>query len=318
MDEEEISVPQNSSASGSALHRRIAAVNRHLNPLGPSLFHSSFREENGFCFDQGKLSANPTNGAEKEMVGADTETPKPARDKVILVIGAGTGTGGAVAKRFAKGGYVACIVRRHKEALKSLEDEIIGEGGQAHSFGVDARKEEEVVKLVEHIESSIGDIEVLVFNIGANEKRWILETTARLYYKVWEMAAFSGFLAGREVARKMVERKRGTIIFTGATASVRGGSGFAAFAGAKFALRALAQSMARELGPKGIHVIHAVVDAPINTVWTRGMTKDPEAMISGERAIEPEDVGELYWHLHQQPRRAWTHEIDLRPWKEPW
>ena len=192
---------------------------------------------------------------------------------VALVIGAGDATGGAIAKRFAREGYTACVTRREAAALEPLLDAIRVEGGVAHGFGSDARKEDEVVALVEQIERDIGPIEVLVFNIGANVRTSILEETARRYFKIWEMACFAGFLNAREVARRMVTRtggepdqdRRQTILFTGATASLRGANGFAAFAGAKHALRALAQSMARELGPKGIHVAHVVIDGAIDT-----------------------------------------------------
>ena len=189
--------------------------------------------------------------------------------KVALVIGAGDATGGAIAKRFAAGGYIACVTRREADKLAPLVESIAAAGGRAHGFGSDARKEEEVVALVEQIERDIGAIEVLVFNIGANVPCSILEETARKYFKIWEMACFGGFLNGREVAKRMVARGRGTILFTGATAGLRGSANFAAFAGAKHALRALAQSMARELGPRGIHVGHVVVDGAIDTEFIR-------------------------------------------------
>jgi NAD(P)-dependent dehydrogenase (short-subunit alcohol dehydrogenase family) len=189
--------------------------------------------------------------------------------KAILVIGAGDATGGAIARRFAREGYIACVTRRSAEKLTPLVEQIRAEGGEAHAFGSDARKEEQMVSLIETIERDIAPIEVAVFNIGANVRFGITETTSRVYYKVWEMACFSGFLMGRETAKVMLSRGRGTIIFTGATASMRGRDGFAAFAGAKHALRALAQSMARELWPKNIHVAHTVIDGAIDTDWIR-------------------------------------------------
>ncbi len=185
--------------------------------------------------------------------------------KSVLVVGAGDATGGAIARRFAREGYVACVTRRQVDKLEPLVQRIRADGGQAHGFGSDARKEDEVVALVERIEREIAPIEVAVFNIGANVRFDVTDTTERVYRKVWEMGALAGFLMGREVARVMVPRGRGTIIFTGATASLRGSAGFAAFAGAKHALRALAQSMARELGPQGIHVAHVVIDGAIDT-----------------------------------------------------
>ena len=241
-----------------------------------------------------------------------------AQDKVALVIGAGDATGGAIARRFAREGYVACVTRRTADKLQPLVETIRAEGGQAHGFSSDARKEEEVAALVERIESEIGPIEVLVFNIGANVPSGILEESARKYFKVWEMACFSGFLNAREVARRMVQRERGTILFTGATASMRGSANFAAFAGAKHALRALAQSMARELGPKSIHVAHVVVDGAIDTEFIRTTLPERYALKEQDGILNPEHIAENYWYLHQQPRDAWTFELDLRPYIERW
>ncbi|MDX5366621.1 MAG: SDR family oxidoreductase [Alphaproteobacteria bacterium] len=236
--------------------------------------------------------------------------------KAAIVIGAGDATGGAVARRFARGGYVACVTRRNEEKLAPLLDEIKAEGGEARGFGSDARDEAQVIELFSTVEREVGPVEVLVFNIGANVNFPIAETTERVYRKVWEMAAFAGFLTGREAARVMTPRGRGTIIFTGATASLRGGPGFAAFAGAKFALRALAQSMARELGPKGIHVAHPIIDGAIDTAFIRDNFPSRYALKEQDGILNPEHIAEAYWQLHVQPRDAWTHELDLRPWME--
>jgi NAD(P)-dependent dehydrogenase (short-subunit alcohol dehydrogenase family) len=248
-------------------------------------------------------------------------SPPPAvaaETGVALVIGAGDATGGAIARRFAAGGYVACVTRREAARLEPLLASIRSAGGTAHGFGSDARNEDEVVALVDRIERDIGAIEVLVFNIGANVPASILDETARKYFKIWELACFGGFLNGREVARRMVARGRGTILFTGATAGLRGSANFAAFAGAKHALRALAQSMARELGPRNIHVAHIVVDGAIDTEFIR--TNFPERYALKEQAgiLDPEHIAENYWYLHRQPRDAWTFELDLRPWMERW
>ncbi|WP_428532916.1 SDR family oxidoreductase [Rhodopila sp.] len=239
--------------------------------------------------------------------------------KVALVIGAGDATGGAVARRFAREGYVACVTRRHADKLESLVQRIEQDGGKAHAFGSDARREESVAALFETIEQQIGQIEVLSFNVGGNVRFPIRETTTRVYTKVWEMCALSGFLAGRAAASVMLPRGRGTILFTGATASVRGGVGYAAFAGGKHALRALAQSMARELGPAGIHVAHVVVDGAIDTDFTRQRAPDRyETRKAADGILNPDSIAENYWLLHRQPRDAWTHEMDLRPWSETW
>ncbi len=241
-----------------------------------------------------------------------------AQSKAVLVMGAGDATGGAIAKRFAREGYVACVARRSAEKLTPLVDAIEAAGGTARAFGCDARKEEEVAALVETIEHEIGPLEVAVFNIGANVPSPIIEETARKYFKIWEMACFGGFLVGREAARRMLPRGRGTILFTGATASVRGRANFAAFAGAKHALRALAQSMARELGPKGIHVAHTIIDGAIDTEFIRTNFPQTYARKDEDGILNPDHIAEHYWMLHKQPRDTWTHELDLRPWSENW
>lgn len=236
--------------------------------------------------------------------------------KAAVIIGAGDATGGAVAKRFAKGGYVACVTRRSADKLEPLLSEIKAAGGEARGFASDARNEAQVIELFSTVEREVGPVEVLVFNIGANVNFPIAEMTERVYRKVWEMAAFAGFLTGREAARVMTPRGQGTIIFTGATASLRGGPGFAAFAGAKFALRALAQSMARELGPKGIHVAHPIIDGAIDTAFIRDNFPSRYALKQEDGILNPEHIAETYWQIHVQPRDAWTHELDLRPWME--
>ena len=238
--------------------------------------------------------------------------------KVALVIGAGDALGGAIARRFAREGYVAVGVRRQQDKLTALVEAIEAEGGKAFGFGCDARKEEEVIALFDRIEAEIGQVEVCVFNIGANVRFSISDTTARVYFKVWEMGCFAGFLTGREAARRMEPRGRGTILFTGATASVRGREGFSAFSGAKHALRALAQSMARELGPKGIHVAHTLIDGPIDTQWIAENFPESYARKAHDGILNPDHIADNYWHLHTQPRDSWTHELDLRPWSESW
>ena len=240
------------------------------------------------------------------------------KNKVVLVVGAGDATGGAIAKRFAAEGFTACVTRRSADKLQPLVEAIQQTGSQAHGFACDARKEEDVVALIEQIETQIGPIEAFVFNIGANVPCSILEETARKYFKIWEMACFSGFLNAREVAKRMVTRKRGTILFTGATAGLRGASGFAAFAGAKHGIRALAQSMARELGPMGLHVGHVVVDGAIDTEFIRENFPQKYAQKDQDGILDPEHIADSYWYLHSQPRDAWTFELDLRPWIERW
>lgn len=248
-----------------------------------------------------------------------TSTPTtPMQKKAVLVIGAGDATGGAIARRFAREGYIACVTRRHADKLAPLVAQIEAEGGVAHAFGSDARKEEDMVALFAEIEANIAPIEVAIFNIGANVRFSVTETTARVYQKVWEMACFAGFLMGREAAKAMLPRARGSILFTGATASLRGRAGFSAFAGAKHALRALAQSMARELGPEGIHVAQVIVDGAIDTEFIRENFPERYKLKERDGILNPEHIADAYWTLHQQPRDAWTHEMDLRPWIEEW
>jgi len=238
--------------------------------------------------------------------------------KAILVVGAGDATGGAIARRFAREGFIACVTRRQADKLEPLLERIRAGGGQARGFGSDARDEAAVIALVAQIEREVAPIEAAVFNIGANVRFGITETTERVYRKVWEMGALAGFLMGREVAKAMLPRGRGTIVFTGATASLRGSTGFAAFAGAKHALRALAQSMARELGPRGIHVAHVVIDGAIDTRFIAETFPERYALKAQDGILDPEHIAENYWQLHCQPRSAWTHEMDLRPWSEIW
>jgi NAD(P)-dependent dehydrogenase (short-subunit alcohol dehydrogenase family) len=235
-----------------------------------------------------------------------------------LIVGAGDATGGAIARAFAAEGYVACVNRRSRNAdkLELLAQSIRDEGLQADAFPADARDESAMIALVDKIEREVGPLEVAVFNVGANVRFPISETSAQVYRKVWEMACLGGFLMGREVAKRMLSRQRGTILFTGATASLRGGSGFSAFSGAKAALRMLAQSMARELGPQNIHVAHIVIDGGIDTEFIRSLRPDFDAAKAEDAVLAPEAIAASYVMLHKQHRSAWTHELDLRPWKE--
>lgn len=237
-----------------------------------------------------------------------------------VIIGAGDATGGAIARAFAAEGLTACVNRRPRsiDALETLAQSIRDDGHLARAFPADARDEAAMIALFEQVEAEVGPIEVAVFNIGANVNFPITETTVRVYTKVWEMACLGGFLMGREAAKHMTPRRRGTIIFTGATASLRGGSGYAAFSGAKAGLRMLAQSMARELGPTGIHVAHSVIDGAIDTDFIRQRHPNFEHAKAQDLILSPQAIAAQYVMLHQQPRSAWTHELDLRPWGETW
>jgi NAD(P)-dependent dehydrogenase (short-subunit alcohol dehydrogenase family) len=243
----------------------------------------------------------------------------PTKD-VCLVIGAGDGVGGAIAKAFAAEGMAVCVTRRARslDQLEALAEAIRSTGGEAHAYGVDARSEQETADLFATIERDVGPITVVVFNIGANVQFGIRETTTRVFTKVWEMACLAGFLAGREAANVMVPRQKGSIIFTGATASTRGRENLAAFAAAKNGLRAVAQSMARELGPLGIHVAHVICDGAIDGVFTRSRIEDIKTLLDDDLILKPDEIARNYVMLHQQQRSAWTHELDLRPWREQW
>ena len=238
--------------------------------------------------------------------------------KVALIVGAGDAIGSAIARKFAEQGLTVCATRRNGDKLNPLLEKIRADGGTAHGFACDARKEEDTIALFRKIETEIGEIDVMVFNVGANVPMGILETDSRKFFKIWEMACFAGFLNGREAARCMTERKRGTIIFTGATASVRGGANFAAFSSAKQGLRALAQSMGRELGPQNIHVAHVIIDAAVDTQWIRDNFPDYSKRKAVDGIVNPDDLAENYVTLYKQPRNAWTFELDIRPWDERW
>ncbi len=235
-----------------------------------------------------------------------------------IIIGAGDATGSALTKKFASFGYKVCPARRPRNInkLEELADEIKDSGGWAKAYGVDAREESSIKNFFEEVENNVAPIDVVIFNPGANVFFPIVDTTARVFTKVWEMAAFAGFLSGREAARHMKKRNRGSIFFTGATASVRGGSGFAAFSSAKFALRSLSQSMARELGPQGIHVAHFIIDGAIDTAFIKENFPDVYALKEKDGILQPNAIADAYWFVHTQEKNAWTHELDLRPYME--
>ena len=235
-----------------------------------------------------------------------------------IIIGAGDATGSALTKKFANEGYKVCPVRRPRsiDKVNMLAEEISNNVGWAKGYGVDARDEDSIKDLFDEVENNVAPIDVVIFNPGANVFFPIEETTSRVFKKVWEMAAFAGFLTGKEAAKYMKKRNEGSIFFTGATASMRGSSGFSAFSSAKFALRAVSQSMARELGPEGIHVAHFVIDGAIDTAFIKETFPDVYALKEKDGILQPEAIAEAYWSVHSQHRSAWTHELDLRPYME--
>ena len=244
------------------------------------------------------------------------------RNAAAAVIGAGDFIGGAIAKRFAAEGFTVFAGRRDGGKLAPLVHEIEAADGRIFARSLDARQEADITSFLQDADRE-APLEVCIFNIGANVNFPLLETTERVFRKVWEMACYAGFLAGREAARLMLPHGRGALFFTGATASLRGGVGYAAFAAAKFGLRAVAQSAARELGPKNIHVAHLVIDSGVDTAWVRERIKQREGEealrnLDPDRLMRPEAVAETYWQLYQQPRDAWTFELEIRPFGEKW
>jgi NAD(P)-dependent dehydrogenase (short-subunit alcohol dehydrogenase family) len=245
-----------------------------------------------------------------------------ARNATAAIIGAGDFIGAAIAKKFAGEGFTTFVGRRNGDKLAPLLADIAKAGGKAAGRSLDARKEDDLTAFLQEAERE-SPLEVCIFNIGANVNFPILETTERVFRKVWEMACYSGFIAGREAARLMLPRGRGAIFFTGATASLRGGIGYAAFSAAKAGLRMVAQSMARELGPHNIHVAHLVIDAGVDTAFVRERIRAREgeealANLPPERLMRPQAVADAYWMLYQQPRDAWSFEIEIRPFGEKW
>lgn len=244
------------------------------------------------------------------------------RNATATIIGAGDFIGAAIARKFAAEGFTVAVGRRQGEKLAPLIADIEGAGGKVFGRSLDARNEADIASFLQEADQR-APLEVCVFNIGANVNFPILETTERVFRKVWEMACYAGFLAGREAARRMLPRGKGAIFFTGATASMRGGAGFAAFASAKAGLRAVAQSMARELGPRNIHVAHLVIDSGVDTAWVRERIREREgpaalANLPPDRLMRPEAIAEAYWALYQQPRDAWSSEQEIRPFGERW
>ncbi len=242
----------------------------------------------------------------------------PDKNAVALVVGAGDGTGAAIARAFAGFGMTVCAARRDASALAPLLEQIRQAGGKAEGLALDARDEQAVTETFADIEARIGPIEVVVYNAAIGARKPIAELSSDTFRAVWETDCLAAFLVGREAARYMQPRGKGSIFFTGATSATRGAAKFAAFAAAKSGARALAQSMARELGPEGIHVAHVIVDGPIDGAFVREHLPDLVAERPAQGLLDPDSIAANYLMLHQQPRNAWTFELDLRPFVEPW
>ena len=242
--------------------------------------------------------------------------------KIALGVGAGDAIGAAYVRRFAEGGYGVAIGRRDPDKSAELVEQITAAGGVSRAFAVDARDEASLATYFEEVEREMGPVEVCLYNAGSNYRSPLAETTADMFEKVWRLGCLGGFLTGREAAKYMVPRGRGSILFTGATASLRGGANFAAFASAKAGLRAVAQSMARELGPMGVHVAHLVIDGGVDSpaihARRRAANGGKDVDFPPDSLMKLSSIGEAYWTLAQQGRDAWTFELDIRPSVETW
>ncbi|HEY8426914.1 MAG TPA: SDR family NAD(P)-dependent oxidoreductase [Sandaracinaceae bacterium] len=234
--------------------------------------------------------------------------------EVAVVVGVGPGLGAAAARRFARGGLSVAMMARDTSKLEPLRSELETEGRTTIAVRCDASEEASVREAFARVREELGDPTVLIYNAGTFRMGGILDVSPEDFERCFRVGAFGAFLAAREVAPAMVAHGRGTMIFTGATASLRGSARFLALASPKFALRGLAQSLARELGPKGVHVAHAIIDGQIDAPHTRAMFPDR----GDETFLSPDAIAEAYWQLHVQDRTAWTHEIDLRPAVEKW
>ena len=230
-------------------------------------------------------------------------------EKTAVVVGVGPGLGAALVRAFAKEGYSVFAAARSASTLSDLKD--ANDTGRVVSIDCDATEQSDVERVFDEA-ASRGTTEVAIFNAGAFVRASVLETDPAEFERCWRVGCFAGFLVGRAAARRMVEHGRGTILFTGATASLRGGASFVNLASPKFGLRAVAQSMARELGPKNIHVAHVVIDGQIHSQRYAHL----ETERGPDSLLDPDAIAAQYAALHRQHRSAWTHELDLRPWSE--
>lgn len=236
------------------------------------------------------------------------------KDKVAVIVGVGPGLGCALAQRFARAEMHVALVSRDTKRIEGLAAGCTGVHHDGHAYACDATDEAAVEALFQSVRADLGEPDVVVYNASSFASSSILETSREDFEQCWRVACLGGFLVGRTAARGMVERANpgGTILFTGATASLRGSAGYPTLAVGKFGLRALAQSMARELQPKGIHVAHVVIDGRIQPPQTGQLSKPAQT----DDMLDPSAIAEAYYQLYRQPRSAWTHELDLRPWLE--
>jgi NAD(P)-dependent dehydrogenase (short-subunit alcohol dehydrogenase family) len=238
------------------------------------------------------------------------------RTAIVVGVGSEQGLGAALARRFAGEGHRVIVSGRTEAKIAQVVRAIVDRGGKAEAFTADATIESDVVALFDFAQASGRAVDLVVFNAGNNVRHDFRTMPAELFEQTWRVAAFGGFLVGREAARRLVPSGKGSILFTGATASLRGKPPFTAFASAKAALRSLAQSMAREFGPSGIHVAHVVIDGGIDGEKLNTAVPQIKEMRGADGLLNIEAIADAYWHLHTQHPSAWTHELDLRPFKE--
>lgn len=236
---------------------------------------------------------------------------------VVIGVGPSKGFGAALARRFAREGLRVYVGGRTAEKLERVAGEIRMAGGRAVPVVTDATVEGDVISLFETVSGDPGELDIVACNVDSNRRAPLLETSGDMFRQLWLQNAYAAFLAGREAARLMADQRHGTLFFTGASASLRARPPFTAFAAAKSALRALAQGMAREFGPQGIHVVHAIIDGVIDGERARNAFPEFVAQKGADGLLDLDAIADTYWQLHNQHRSAWTHELDLRPFKEP-
>lgn len=236
---------------------------------------------------------------------------------IIIGVGAQRGLGAALARRFAAGGMHVVIAGRSEERLRERADELEASGGVVSVCVTDVRKEDGIAALFDFAEQHAGVPKAVVFNPGANVRVSLAETEAWLFEHLWRVATFGAFLVAREAARRMLPAGGGSLLFTGATGSLRGAAKHAAFAAAKAGVRMVAQSCAREYGPLGLHVAHVIVDGAIDGDQVRKGLPELVEVRGSEGLLDPDAIAEAFWQIHTQTPSAWTHELDLRPFKEP-
>jgi len=246
------------------------------------------------------------------MAGEVTDKPHSA---VVFGVGASNGLGAALAKRFAREGLQTYVVGRTEEKLTTVSEDITAGGWIAYPRLADVTEESDVIAVLDEVAAG-SELDIVVYNVGNNVASPLLDLSTDVFESAWRQNGLGGFIVGREAVRRLLPLGRGTLIFTGATASVRARPPFTAFASAKAALRAVSQAIAREFGPLGIHVAHVIIDGVIEGDYAKSHFPDFVKAKGEDGLLKVDDIAEAYWLLHRQPKSSWTHELDLRPFKE--